>query len=185
MLVYTVRACANSVGIPPAPVTVPYTIVHQLGNELSYKLASQPILLRPSTKQFRTSLGVFSVPIYALGLLTEQREVKECRFATWRYIIIRRGCGCQCGLGAEKSFSFLRERVDPRLHTYLADEVRETVLVVDRYVRDCLKPSGLVAFHPCGAELRAPDNVPHGTLTPAKTTAVLQRYSETCVDTKH
>ena len=94
-------------------------------------------------------------------------------------------CGCRCGLGAEKSFSFLRERVDPRLHTYLADEVRETVLVVNRYVRDCLKPSGQVAFHPSRAELRAPDNIPCGTLTPAKSTAVLQKYSEAYVDTKH
>ena len=94
-------------------------------------------------------------------------------------------CGCRCGLGAEKSFSFLQERVDPRLHTYLADEVLETVLVVDRYVRDCLKPSGQVAFHPSRAELRAPDNIPRGTLTPAKSTAVLQKYSETRVDTKH
>ena len=33
-LVYTVCACANSGGIPPAPVTIPYTIVHQLDNEL-------------------------------------------------------------------------------------------------------------------------------------------------------
>ena len=58
----------------------------------------------------------------------------QCRFAMWHYIIIRRGCSCRCGLGAEKSFSFLRERVAPRLHTFLVDEVRETVLIVDRYV---------------------------------------------------
>ena len=84
--------------------------------------------------------------------------------------------------------------MDPRLHTctYLADEVQETVfvvvvLIVDRYVQYCLKPSGQVAFHPSRAELRAPDNIPRGTLTPAKSTstAVLQKYSETCVDTKH
>ena len=75
--------------------------------------------------------------------------------------------------------------MDPRLHTYLTDEVRETVLIVDRYVRDCLKPSGQVAFHPSRAELRVPNNIPRGTLTPAKSTAVLQRYSETYVDTKH
>ena len=73
--------------------------------------------------------------------------------------------------------------MDPRLHTYFADEVRETVLVVDRYVGNCLKPSGQVAFHPSRVELRAPDNIPRGTLTPAKWTAVLQKYSETCVDT--
>ena len=68
--------------------------------------------------------------------------------------------------------------MDPRLHTYLADEVRETVLVVDRYVRDCLKLSGQVAFHPSRAELRAPDNIPRGTLTHAKSTVVPQKYSE-------
>ena len=62
--------------------------------------------------------------------------------------------------------------MDPRLHTYLGDEVRETDLVVDRYVGDCLKPSGQVAFHPSSAELRAPDNIPHTTLTPVKSTAV-------------
>ena len=33
-VVYTVRACANSGGIPLAPITIPYTIMHQLGNEL-------------------------------------------------------------------------------------------------------------------------------------------------------
>ena len=33
-LVYTVCACANSGGIPLAPVTILYTIVHQLDNEL-------------------------------------------------------------------------------------------------------------------------------------------------------
>ena len=102
---------------------------------LSFCDLRQSGFVRPSA----SLLSLFN----ALGPLTGQREVKDqCRFATWRYIIVRRGCGCRCGLGAEKSFSFLRERVDPRLHTYLADEVRETVLVVDRYVRDCL--SGLV-----------------------------------------
>ena len=72
--------------------------------------------------------------------------------------------------------------MDLRLHTYHADEVRETVIVVD-IVQDCLKPSGQVAFHPSRAELRVLDNVPRRTLTPAKLIAVLQRYSETCVDT--
>ena len=51
----------------------------------SYKLASRPLLLRPSTKRFLTPLGVSSVPIYALGPLTEQCKVKECRFAMWCY----------------------------------------------------------------------------------------------------
>ena len=32
-MVYTVCACANSGGIPPAPVTIPYTIMHQLNSE--------------------------------------------------------------------------------------------------------------------------------------------------------
>ena len=65
----------------------------------SYRLASWP-LLRPSTKRFRTPFGVSLVPIYALGTLIEQREVKDCQFATWHCIIIRRWCICRCGLGA-------------------------------------------------------------------------------------
>ena len=33
-LVYTVCTCTSSGGMPPAPVTIPYTSVHQLDNEL-------------------------------------------------------------------------------------------------------------------------------------------------------
>ena len=86
----------------------------------------------------------------------EQHEVNDCRFATWCYIIIRRGCGCRCCLGAENlSLPCEKERTRDYMyiHIYLADKAREAVLVVDRYVRDCLKPSGQVAFHPRRAEM--------------------------------
>ena len=147
-LVYTVCACANSGEIPPAPVTIPYTIMHQLDNELFMQVG---IMASPSVtfdKAVSYAPWRLFCPYLRLGPAYGTAVKDQCRFAVWHYIIIRRGCGCRCGLGAKKSFFFLRERVDPRLHTYLADdEVRETVLVVDRYVRG---RAGRSLFTPAG-----------------------------------
>ena len=145
-LIYTVRACANSGRIPPAPVTIPYTIVHQLSNELFIPVGiiashSETIDKAVSYAPSASLLSRFT-PWARLQNSARSKSAGLQRGA----IVIRRGCGCRCGLGAEKCFSSLRESVDPKLHTYLADKVRETVLVVYRYVRNCLKPSGRSLF---------------------------------------
>ena len=76
-LVYTVCAYANSVHRIQLPYRIRSCI--SLIMNYSYKLASPP-LLRPSIKRFRTPLGVSSVPIYALGPLTEQRGQRSVPF---------------------------------------------------------------------------------------------------------
>ena len=89
-------------GIPPAPVRVrlPYRIrsCTSLIMNYSYKLALRPLLLRHSTKRFRTPLGISSVPIYALGPLTEQRGQRSVPFCNVALHKLLYGVGAVVGV---------------------------------------------------------------------------------------